>query len=183
MNVNISDELKLKQASVVVDAPPKVLQNLVQFKVVRPTRRGRTYWFDRDTLLQAKCALYLKDALGASTEYLAGFVRALARRPDLAAERASVRIESNPRKGLPPVAIIVPVGTLRRELEARLPLVAVAKDLPPGRRRRGWRQEFLQSLRDAASELPNLSDDEILNVVRQHRRTRGRPEIAVAAEG
>jgi hypothetical protein len=160
-----------------------VLQNLVQFKVVRPKRRGRTYWFDRNTLLQAKCAFYLKEALGASTEYLAGFVRALARWPDLAVGRASVRIESSPRKGLPPVVIIVPVGSLRKELEARLPLVAVAKDLPPGRRRRGWKQEFLQSLRDAASELPELSDEEISNVVRQHRRSRGRPEIAVATKG
>lgn len=176
-------DLKLKQASVVADVPPKDLQNLVQFKVIRPKRRGRVYWFDRDTLLQAKCAFYLKETLGASTEYLAGFVRALAGRPDLAAERASVRIESSPRKGLPPLAIIVPVGMLRKELEARLPLVAVAKDLPPGRRRPGWKQEFLRSLRDAAQELPELSDQQILNAVRQQRRTRGRPEFAIAAKG
>ena len=32
----------------------------------------------RETLLQAKCAFYLKEALGASSQYLAGFVRALA---------------------------------------------------------------------------------------------------------
>jgi hypothetical protein len=152
-------ELKLKQASVVADVPAKDLQNLVQFKVVRPRRRGRAYWFDRETLLQAKCALYLKEALGASTEHLAGFVRALARWPDLAAERASVRIESGPWKGLPPVAIIVPVGAVRKKMEARFPLIAVAKDLPPGRRRRGWKQEFLRSLRDAALELPDLSDE------------------------
>lgn len=176
-------ELKLKQASVVADVPPKELQNLVQFKVVRPKRRGRAYWFDRDTLLQAKCAFYLKETLGASTEYLASFVRALAGRPELATERASVRIESSPRAGLPPVAIIVPVARLRKELEARLPLVAVAKDLPPGRRRPGWKREFLQSLRDAAREMRELSDEEILNVVRHHRRTRGRPEIAVATKG
>ena len=131
-------ELKLKQASVVLDMEPKELQNFVQFKVVQPKRRGRVYWVDPDTLLQAKCASYLKQTLGASTEYLAGFVRALVGSPDLAAERASVRIESSPRKGLPPVAIIVPVGTLPKELQTtRLPLVAVAKDLPPGRRRPG----------------------------------------------
>jgi hypothetical protein len=65
------------------------------------------YWFDFNTLLQAKCALYLRQALGASTSYLASFVRALAESPDLAAERASVRIVSSPRKGLPAVAIIV----------------------------------------------------------------------------
>jgi hypothetical protein len=173
-------ELKLKQASVVLDVPPKELQNLVQFKVVRPRRHGRVYWFDTNTLLQAKCALYLRQALGASTSYLASFVRALAESPDLAAERASVRIVSSPRKGLPAVAIIVPMATLRKELKARLPLVAVAKDLPPGRRRPGWKREFLRSLRDAARELPELSDEQIVNVVRQHRRMRGRPQIAVA---
>ena len=176
----LTAELKLKQASVVLDMAPKDLQNFVQFKVVRPKRRGRVYWFDTNTLLQAKSALYLKQALGASTPYLASFVRALAKSPDLAAERASVRIESSPRKGLPPVAVIVPMATLRKELKARLPLVAVAKDLPPGRRRPGWKQAFLRSLRDAARELPDLSDEQIVNLVRQHRRMRGRPEIAVA---
>jgi hypothetical protein len=72
------------------------------------------------------------------------------------------------------------MATLRKELKARLPLVAVAKDLPPGRRRPGWKREFLRSIRDAARELPELSDDQIVNAVRQHRRMRGRPEIAVA---
>ncbi len=176
-------ELKLKQASIVADVSPKDLQNLVQFKVVHPRRRGRVYWFDRQTLLQAKCALYLKETLGASTTYLAGFVRALADRPDLTTERASVRIESRPRPGVPPLALIVPVGMLREEIDARLPLLAVARDVPPGRRRPGWKQEFLRSVRAAAQEIPELSDDEIVNVVRQHRRVRARPEILVAAEG
>jgi hypothetical protein len=72
------------------------------------------------------------------------------------------------------------MATLRKELKARLPLVAVAQDLPPGRRRPGWKREFLRSLRDAARELPELSDEQIVNVVRQHRQIRGRPEIAVA---
>lgn len=176
------DEFKLKQAAVVAEVPPKELQNLVQFKVVRPKRRGRAYWFDRETLLQAKCAYYLKETLGASSAYLAGFVRALASRTDLAKERASVRIESSPRPGMPPVGIIVPVGMLRKQLEARLPLAAVARDLPPGRRRPGWKQEFLQGLRDAAREMPEVSDDEILSAVKQSRRLRGRPEISVAAK-
>ena len=180
--MNIS-ELKLKQASVVAEVPPKELQNLVQFKVVRPRRRGRAFWFDRDALLQAKCAFYLKQTLGASTAYLADFVQALADGTDLVKERASVRVESRPRPGLPPVGIIVPVGMLRKQLDARLPLADVAKDLPPGRRRRGWKQEFLQSVRDAAREMPVMSDDEILNVVKPSRRMRSRPEIAVAAKG
>ncbi|MCC7123619.1 MAG: hypothetical protein IT178_02140 [Acidobacteria bacterium] len=164
------------------EVPPKELQNLVQFNVVRPRRRGRAFWFDRDTLLQAKCAYYLKQTLGASTAYLTGFVQALANQTNLAKERASVRIESSPRPGLPPVGIIVPVGMLRQQLDARLPLAEVAKDLPPGRRRRGWKREFLQSVRDAAREMPVMSDDEILNVVKQSRRMRGCPEISVAAK-
>jgi hypothetical protein len=175
--------LKLKQASVVLDVRPKELQNFVQFKVVRPTRRGRAYWFDRETLLQAKCALHLKETLGASTPYLAAFVRAFSGSSARAAARATVRFESRSRRGQPPVAIIVPVGTLRQQIEERLPLVALAKDLPPGRRRAGWKQEFLRSLRDAARELPRMSDVAIAGVVREHRRRRGRPEIAVASKG
>ena len=36
-----SVELKLKQASAVLGVPPKELQNLVQFGVLRPKRRAR----------------------------------------------------------------------------------------------------------------------------------------------
>ena len=42
-------ELKLKQASAVLGVAPKDLQNLVQFKVLRPTRRDSFYWFDNRT--------------------------------------------------------------------------------------------------------------------------------------
>jgi hypothetical protein len=57
-------ELKLKQASAVLGVAPKDLQNLVQFKVLRPSRRDSIYWFDNRLLLEAKIALYLKDSLG-----------------------------------------------------------------------------------------------------------------------
>src|SRR5258708_22139501 len=70
-------ELKLKQASAVLGVAPKDLQNLVQFKVLRPTRRDSLYWFDNRLLLEAKVALYLKESLGTSTEVLALFARAL----------------------------------------------------------------------------------------------------------
>src|SRR6266853_6549606 len=69
-------ELKLKQASAVLGVSPKDLQNLVQFKVLRPTRRDSLYWFDNRLLLEAKVALYLKESLGTSTEVLALFARA-----------------------------------------------------------------------------------------------------------
>jgi hypothetical protein len=70
-------ELKLKQASAVLGVDPKHLQNLVQFKVLRPRRRDSFYWFDNRLLLQAKVALYLKESLGTSTELLARFTQAL----------------------------------------------------------------------------------------------------------
>ena len=70
-------ELKLKQASAVLGVAPKDLQNLVQFGVLRPTRRDSIYWFDNRLLLEAKIALYLKDSLGTSTDVLTLFARAL----------------------------------------------------------------------------------------------------------
>jgi hypothetical protein len=73
----VAMELKLKQASAVLGVSPKDLQNLVQFKVLRPTRRDRFYCFDNRLLLEAKVALYLKESLGTSTEVLALFTRAL----------------------------------------------------------------------------------------------------------
>jgi hypothetical protein len=47
----VAMELKLKQASAVLGVSPKDLQNLVQFKVLRPTRRDSFYWFDNRLLL------------------------------------------------------------------------------------------------------------------------------------
>src|SRR5208282_5898700 len=70
-------ELKLKQASAVLGVEPKDLQNLVQFKVLRPMRRDGVYWFDNRLLLEAKVAFYLKESLGTSTEVLARFNQVL----------------------------------------------------------------------------------------------------------
>jgi len=52
-------EQKLKLASAVLGVTPKDLQNLVQFKVLRPTRRDSFYWFDNRLLLEAKVALFI----------------------------------------------------------------------------------------------------------------------------
>ena len=70
-------ELKLKQASAVLGVDPKDLQNLVQFKILRPRRRDSFYWFDSRLLLTAKVAFYLKESLGTSAELLARFTEAL----------------------------------------------------------------------------------------------------------
>ena len=70
--------LKLKQASVALGVPPKDLQNFVQSGVVRPRRKGPRFSFDRETLVSAKVAFYLKDSLGMSTRYLSQFTGAMA---------------------------------------------------------------------------------------------------------
>src|SRR5437868_13305695 len=70
-------ELKLKQASAVLGVAPKDLQNLVQFKVLRPRRKDSFYWFDDRLLLEAKVAFYLKESLVTSIDLLARFTEAL----------------------------------------------------------------------------------------------------------
>src|SRR5713101_381740 len=93
-------ELKLKQASAVLGVAPKDLQNLVQFKVLRPTRRDSFYWFDNRLLLEAKVALYLKESLGTSTEVLALFTRALSGLKDEDVTRLRyVSLRSLPTRG------------------------------------------------------------------------------------
>lgn len=176
-------ELKLKQASVVLGVPPKDLQNFVQFGIVTPRKRRGLYWFDANALLTARCAWYLKQSIGASTEYLVRFSRSLNRGRDLAAVRADVRLEVKLAAGKPAIEILLPLAALSRELEARLPLAVAARDLPRGRKRPGWKAEFRQALHDAAADLPEVSDEDILTAVRHRRRQRrARPDITVVTE-
>ena len=76
---------------------------------------------------------------------------------------------------------------MRREpdrLEERLPLAAAAMDLPRGRKRPGWKDEFSRAVQEAAGELPPMSEEDIVKVVKQYRReSRVYPEIKLAAKG
>src|SRR5918993_5384117 len=88
-------ELKLKQASAVLGVTPKDLQNLVQHGVIQPRRRAGLYYFDRNTLLQAKVVTYLKGSLDASSEYLSKFAKAIAKLPDFTSgQPAMVRLKA-----------------------------------------------------------------------------------------
>jgi hypothetical protein len=175
-------ELKLKQASAVLGVTPKDLQNLVQFKILRPARRDSFYWFDNRLLLEAKVALYLKESLGTSTEVLALFSRALSALKD--EDMTSVRylsLRSRPSRGREPIEIRIPVRDLARELEEQLPLAAVYKDLPRGRKRTGWKREFTRSLAAAADELSGVTETQIAEAIRGFRAEKKRlPEITVA---
>ena len=174
--------LKLKQASVVLGVPAKDLQNLVQLGVIRPARRNNLFWFDANLLLQAKVAFYLKDSLGSSSDLLARFTEALSK--DLGKletkDLSDICLRSRPLNGTEGVEIKIPVRSLARELEDRIPLASAYKDLPRGRKRTGWKKEFLQSVRKAAGDLGDISQENILKAVHEYRSGRKKlPEITV----
>ena len=174
-------ELKLKQASAVLGVAPKELQNLVQFRVLSPIRRDSLYWFDNRLLLEAKIALYLKESLGASTEVLALFTRAFSSLKD--EDVSTLRylsLRSLPSRGREPIEVRIPLRDLAKELNEQLPLAAVYKDLPRGRKRPGWKGEFARSLEAAAADLSGVSESQVAEAIRGFRAERSRlPEITV----
>ena len=176
--------LKLKQASAVLGVSPKDLQNLVQLGVIRPARRGNVCWFDASLLLRAKVAFYLKASLGSSSDVLARFTEALSlnlgkgEMKDL----RDICLHSRPLNGIDPVEIKIPIRSLAQELERQLPLASAYKDLPKGRKRAGWKKDFLQSAQKAAVDLGYISEEQILKTVRECRSGRKKPpEITVVA--
>lgn len=174
--------LKLKQASVVLGVSPKDLQNLVQMGVVRPARHKNVCWFDTNVLLEAKVAFYLKDSLGSSSELLARFTEAFSQTLG-GVEPKDLRdicLRSRPLNGTDAVEIKVPVRSLARELESRIPLASACKDIPKGRKRPGWKKDFLRSVQKAAAGVGDISEEEILKTVRESRAGRKKlPEITV----
>jgi hypothetical protein len=169
-------ELKLKQASAVLGIASKDLQNLVQFKILRPTRRNSFYWFDRRLLLEAKVALYLKESLGTSTEVLALFTRALAnlKNEDVAKVRY-LWLRSRPARGREPIEVRIPLRDLADELDEQLPLAAVYQDLPRGRKRPGWKREFTRALEAAANDLSGVTESQIAGAIRGFRAEKKKP--------
>ncbi len=175
-------ELKLKQASAVLGVDPKDLQNLVQLKVLRPPRRDSLYWFDARVLLEAKVAFYLKESLGISSEFLARFTEALSSNlTDEKPERLRyLWLRSRPARGRQTIEVRIPIGNLAKELKEQLPRAALYRDLPRGRKRSGWRREFLKSVEAAASDLSGITDSQILEAIRGYRAEKRRlPEITV----
>ena len=163
--------LKLKQASAVLGVSPKDLQNLVQFGVLRPAQRNRVFWFDMDLLLQAKVAFYLKDSLGSSSDLLARFTTALSQNlvGGKLSELKDVSLRSRPASGKDAVEIRIPLRSLAMELEKQLPRASVSRDLPRGRKRAGWKKDFLQSLEAAAAEMGNVSEEDVLKTIQETR--------------
>lgn len=176
-------QLKLKQASVVLGVPPKELQNFVQFGVVRPRRRADVFWFDANLLLQAKVAFYVKASLRPPMDYLAQMTKEVSR-VNLANTNWDVLLlTSSPGRGKTPLEIRVPLNELKKELEEGIPLADACRDLPRGRKRRGWKQEFVSTLQQAGEDIGTVSEQEIAKRIRAYRSERKKqPEIRLVAQ-
>lgn len=174
-------ELKLKQASAVLGMPPKDLQNLVQLRVVCPRKRGVEYRFDQISLFEAKVAWYLKRSLGISTGYLSRIVPKVSRAQVENAAKEELLISSRMPGSSVAIQVKVPVRKLKRELNEQMPLAGVHRDLPRGRKRPGWKVEFLEAVQQAAIDLGEVSEEQIKRAVGAYRKERRcKPEITVA---
>ena len=176
--------LKLKQASAVLQMQPKELQNLVQFGVVKPRRFEGTYFFDTNTLLVAKVAFCLKEYLGTRTSVLSKLMDAFsASEQEFKSENPKyIVFKCRLSADQEPIKLGVPFRALGEQLEERMSRADLYKDLPRGPKRRGWKKEFLVSLSEAAKDMGEVSEEEILRTVRNYRKERRAPEITVAAE-
>ena len=76
----------------------------------------------------------------------------------------------------------VPFRSLGEQIEKGLSRADLYRDLPRGRKRAGWKKEFLKALSDAANDIGDISQDEIQRTIREYRAERRVPEITVAAE-
>ena len=177
--------LKLGQASAILETSPRVLENLVQFGILKPRRRGSQFIFDRMTLYAAKMALFLKSALGTNTELLSEFTKALRYRlPSFRPAQVDILVfKFRPRPGNLAVEVKVPFRQLAQQLEERLQRAELYKSLPRGRKRRGWKKRFFAALSETALEMGHASSEEALKTERRHRRGyKLKPEISVEAE-
>ena len=176
--------LKLKQASAVLRVEPKELQNLVQFGVVKPKRVDGTFLFDKGTLLTAKVAFRLKESLGTRANVLSKLIDVFR------ASEKGLRIK-NPEYVVftcrfsaeeEPIKLGVPFRSLGDEIEQGLSRADLYRDMPRGRKRPGWKKEFLRTLSEAAKDIGEVSEEEIQRTIRSYREESRVPEITVAAE-
>jgi hypothetical protein len=176
--------LKLKQASAVLQIQPKELQNLVQFGVVKPSRSDGTYFFDANALLAAKVAYSLKESLGTRISVLSKLMRAFTASEEKlkTANPKYVVFKCRLRADDEPIKLGVPFRVFGEQIEERMGRAEFYKDLPRGKKRRGWKKDFLESMTEAAKDIGEVSDEEISRIVRTFRKEKRTPEITVAAE-
>lgn len=178
-------QLKLKQASAVLKIPPKELQNFVQFGVLRPARQRGLSIFDVKALLAAEVAICLKSAIAPQASRLSTYVEAFSNRVSdfLVQQPEYVIFRTRPTEVSCPMEIKIPFREMVAKLAQQLKKVSLYSDLPRGRKRPGWREEFLRLLAEAAEDMGDVSQDDILQTIREYRKEKREPEITVVAEG
>jgi DNA integrity scanning protein DisA with diadenylate cyclase activity len=151
---------------------------------VKPRRSDGTYLFDANALLVAKIASCLKEYLGTRMSVLSKLMEAfLVAQEGLMSENPAYIVFNCQRSTKEaPVKLAVPFRAMGEQIEERMNRAELYRDLPRGRKRRGWKKEFRQSLTDAAKDLGEVSQGEILGAIRNYRRERRSPEITVVAE-
>jgi hypothetical protein len=177
-------QLKLREASAVLGVTPKDLQNLVQFGILQPPRKGRFFVFDAGLLLEAKVAFYLKESLGTSVPLLARFTKEIFKDAERSKSGrfSNVSILSRPVRGKEVVKIEIPLQALARELEAQLPAAESLGNEANGRKRKGWKEEITRAFEEASGDLKGATEREILDEIKLYRAQRKKsPEISVIA--
>ena len=81
-----------------------------------------------------------------------------------------------------PIKLGVPFRSLGEQIEQGMRRAGPYRDLPRGRKRPGWKKEFLDSLSESAQDIGEVSEEEIQSTVRSYRAERRLPEITVASE-
>lgn len=128
--------------------------------------------------------MYLKESLGTRTSVLSKLMDAFSAYEEKFRMQSPNYVVFNCRLTAEeePIKLGVPFRALEEQVEERMNRVDLYKDLPRGRKRRGWKKEFLESLSEAAKDIGEISEEEILRTVRTYRREKRVPEITVAAE-
>lgn len=129
------------------------------------------------TLLAAKVALYLKESLGTRTSVLSKLMDAFtASQEELRTQNPNyVVFNCRLTADEEPIKLGVPFRALEAEVKKRMNRADLYKDVPRGRKRRGWKKEFLESLSEAAKDIGEISEEEILRTVRTYRKEKRAP--------
>jgi hypothetical protein len=113
--------------------------------------------------LVAKVAFYLKESLGTPTRVLSKLMDAFnASEEKLKAENPNYIVFTcriGPEEE--PIKLGVPFRALEEQIEDRMSRADLYRDLPRGRKRRGWKREFLESLAEAAKRTSERSPKRI----------------------
>jgi hypothetical protein len=142
------------------------------------------YLFDRETLLTAKVALRLRESLGTRANILSRLITVFrASEKRLSKENPEyVVFTCRISAAEEPIKLGVPFRSLGEQIEQGMSRAELYRDLPRGRKRPGWKKEFLDALSVATQDLGEVSDEEIQRTIGGYRAEKRLPEITVAAE-